>query len=405
MGEATVSGGKNPALAVIPAVILADGPSVIENISVIDDVDVYCKLLEDMGARVERRVNSVMIDPDGITGFTCLGEDASRIRASIYLLGALLGRCGESRVLLPGGCDLGERKHDIHVKGLSALGATVTEDDVSIGASATRLIGNEIFFDFASVGATVNVMLAAVKAVGQTVIHNAAREPHIVDLANFLNSCGASVKGAGTNTIRIRGVRSLHGSTYAIIPDQIETGTLMIMAAATGGDVMVRGVIPAHMEALSAKLMEMGVRIEEGDDTIRVTSDGLHRSVNVKTQVYPGFPTDLMPQISVLLATAKGTSVVTETIFDSRFKFISEIKRMGAQVIVDNRVAVIEGVDKLSGTRLHAPDLRGGVALIIAALMAEGETEIHSIGHIERGYQRIDEKLRALGASIERVEI
>ena len=401
-GEVRVSGGKNTAVAVIPAVLLSDEPCTIENLPDIEDVHALADILTELGAKVDYEPGRCMrIDPRPADGTEVSYHNAQRLRASYYLLGALLGRNGKAKVPTPGGCEIGSRPVDQHLKGFRSIGAEAEE----IGGMLTAegpLTGGDVFFDMVTVGATVNVMLAAVKAKGQTFIYNAAKEPHIVDLANFLNSMGAKIKGAGTDIIRIRGVQRLHGSTYAVIPDQIETGTLMIAAAATGGDVIIDGCIPTHMDALSAKLLEMGVKVTDGDDAIRVHVVGPRRAINVKTQVYPGFPTDLQQPMSALLTTAKGTSLVTETIFEQRFRHLDEIRRMGAHVRVMDRTAIIEGVPELYGAPMTASDLRAGAALIVAALMARGTSEIYEPGYIDRGYEHIEDKLRSLGAEIRR---
>ena len=401
-GEVRVSGGKNTAVAVIPAVLLSDEPCTIENLPDIEDVHALADILTELGAKVDYEPGRCMlIDPRPADGTEVSYHNAQRLRASYYLLGALLGRNGKAKVPTPGGCEIGSRPVDQHLKGFRSIGAEAEE----IGGMLTAegpLTGGDVFFDMVTVGATVNVMLAAVKAKGQTFIYNAAKEPHIVDLANFLNSMGAKIKGAGTDIIRIRGVQRLHGSTYAVIPDQIETGTLMIAAAATGGDVIIDGCIPTHMDALSAKLLEMGVKVTDGDDAIRVHVVGPRRAINVKTQVYPGFPTDLQQPMSALLTTAKGTSLVTETIFEQRFRHLDEIRRMGAHVRVMDRTAIIEGVPELYGAPMTASDLRAGAALIVAALMARGTSEIYEPHYIDRGYEHIEDKLRSLGADIRR---
>ena len=402
-GEVTVSGGKNAAVAIIPAALLADSPSTIENIPDINDVRVVIEMLKWLGAEVDFRDNVLKINPIGVDKFNPPYELASRIRASYYFAPVLLGVFHRAEVPLPGGCDIGARPIDQTVKGMRTLGADVETKGGVLSAKADELIGSDIFLDMPSVGATVNSMLTAVSASGTTCIHNAAKEPHIVDLANFLSSMGASVKGAGTDMIRIRGGRHLHGANYTIVPDQIETGTLMIAAAATGGDVVISGAIPTHMEALSAKLLEMGVSVTSADDWIRVRSNGSFRSVNVKTQGYPGFPTDLQQPLSALLTVARGTSIVTETLFESRFKFLDELGKMGADVRVIESTAIINGVEKLVGARVNATDLRAGAAMVIAALMAEGTTEISGVSYILRGYERFDEKLRRLGAQVERI--
>ena len=401
-GEVRVSGGKNTAVAVIPATLLSDEPCTIENLPDIEDVHALADILVELGAKVDYEPGRCMhVDPRPAEGVEISYHNAQRLRASYYLLGALLGRCGKARVPTPGGCEIGSRPVDQHLKGFQSIGAEAEEIAGMLTAEGT-LTGGDVFFDIVTVGATVNVMLAAVKAKGQTYIYNAAKEPHIVDLANFLNSMGAKIKGAGTDIIRIRGVQTLHSSTYAVIPDQIETGTLMIAAAATGGDIIINGCIPTHMDALSAKLLEMGVKVTDYDDAIRVHVVGPRRAINVKTQVYPGFPTDLQQPMSALLTTARGTSLVTETIFEQRFRHLDEIRRMGAHVRVMDRTAIIEGVPELYGAPMTASDLRAGAALIIAGLMARGTSEIYEPGYIDRGYEHIEDKLRSLGAEIRR---
>ncbi|MDD6050274.1 MAG: UDP-N-acetylglucosamine 1-carboxyvinyltransferase [Clostridiales bacterium] len=406
MGEVRVSGGKNTAVAVIPATLLCNEPCTIENLPDISDVYALVDILRSLGARVDYVPNAFMtVDPRPAEGWKVNYADSQRLRASYYLLGALLGRRNEAEVYLPGGCDIGARPIDQHLKGFAALGVEVEQLGGRITARTDNLTGSDVFFDVVTVGGTINVMLAAVKAQGYTTIYNAAKEPHIVDLANFLNSMGAKIKGAGTDVIRIRGQQYLHGTTYAVIPDQIETGTLMIAAAATHGDVVISGCIPTHMEALSAKLLEMGIRVSDSDDAIRVRSTGAHRAVNIKTQVYPGFPTDLQQPMSALLTTAKGTSIIQETIYESRLKHLVEISRMGAQVRIVDRTAIIEGVTDLYGGPITATDLRAGAALVIAGLMAKGVTEIYEPHYIDRGYENIEAKLRSLGAVISRETI
>ena len=400
-GEVAVSGGKNAAVAILPASLLADSPSVIENVPDIDDVHVLIQLMRYLGAEVEFEDNILRVDPRQVDKYNPPYELASRMRASYYLAPVLLGNFMRAEVPLPGGCDLGLRPIDQTLKGMRALGAEVDIRGGTLSAKAEELLGSDIFLEMPSVGATVNSMLMGVSANGMTTIHNAAKEPHIVDLANFLNSMGASVKGAGTDVIRIRGGRPLHGANYTVVPDQIETGTLMIAAAATGGDVMITGAIPTHMESLTAKLLEMGVHVSSEDDLIHVRSNRNFRAVNVKTQGYPGFPTDLQQPLSALLTVANGTSIVTETIFESRFKFLDELRKMGANTRVIETTAIITGVESLAGARVNATDLRAGAAMVIAGLMAEGVTEISNISHLMRGYERIDEKLRGLGAEIE----
>ena len=405
-GETSVYGGKNTSVAVLPATLLCDEPCVVENLPDIEDVHAVRDMLEMLGAKVEydpahRRMS---VDPRPVAAFHVPYEFTQRMRASYYLWGALLGRFGQCEVGYPGGCSIGNRPFDQHLKGFRALGAQVEDYGGMIYAKGD-MVGADVSFDLITVGATINVMLAAVRAHGNTVIHNAAREPHIVDLANFLNSRGGHVRGAGTDTIRIRGVDSLHGSRYSVIPDQIETGTLMIAAAATHGDVTIHGCIPTHMEALTAKLLEMGVQVTEMDDAIRVRSVRPHRAVNIKTQEYPGFPTDLQQPMSAMLTCAQGTSMVLETIFENRFKHLMEIQRMGAKVRIVEQTAIIDGVKDLYGAPVTATDLRAGAALVIAGLMSKGTTEIYEPGFIERGYEHIEEKLRALGAEISRADI
>lgn len=402
-GEVTVSGAKNAVVAIIPAVILADTPCVLENIPNISDVSISLRILYEMGAKVVYLNSStVEIDPRGIKDPVVPYELARHMRASYYFLGTLLGQFGRARVSMPGGCYLGDRPIDQHLKAFSALGAECALDHGMVDIAAEQLIGTQIYFDRITVGATINAMLAAVKATGLTVIENAAKEPHIVDLANFLNSMGADIMGAGTDVIKIRGVKRLKGTTYAIIPDQIEAGTYMVAAAATRGNVLVKNVIPKHLESITAKLAKIGVNIEEFDDSVRVSVDGPLVKTSVKTMPHPGFPTDMQPQISTLLCLAEGTSIVTDDIFNNRFRYVDELRRMGANISVDRTVAVIEGVGGFMGAPVTAPDLRAGAALIIAGLAASGVTEIDDIYHIERGYENIEQKLRALGADIEK---
>ncbi len=402
-GEVRVSGGKNTAVAVIPATLLCDEPCTIENLPDIADVHALVDILRALGAKVDYVPNAFMtVDPRPAEGWKVNYINSQRLRASYYLLGALLGRRNEAEVYLPGGCAIGARPIDQHLKGFAALGAEVEQLGGRIHAKAEAMVGSDVFFDVVTVGGTINVMLAAAKAQGNTTIYNAAKEPHIVDLANFLNSMGAKIKGAGTDVIRIRGQQYLHQATYAVIPDQIETGTLMIAAAATHGDVVINGCIPTHMDALTAKLLEMGVRVTDSDDAIRVRSNGVHRSVNIKTQVYPGFPTDLQQPMSALLTTAKGTSIVEETIYESRLKHLIEMGRMGAQVRIMDRTAIIDGVTELYGGPITATDLRAGAALVVAGLMAKGVTEIYEPHYIDRGYDNLEQKLRELGAVIVR---
>lgn len=407
VGEVNISGAKNAALAIISATILADSPCRVENIPDISDVKTLIYILEEMGGKVEYPDrHTIVVDPRPIDTDTVSADCARRIRASYYFIGALLGRCRSAVVPLPGGCNLGVRPIDQHLKGFGALGCEYSLDNGMISVSAVNdLHGASIYMDVVTVGATMNIILAAVKARGLTVIENAAREPHIVDLANFLNTMGADIRGAGTDTIKIHGVQKLRGVTYSIIPDQIEAGTYMVAAAATGGDVTVKNVTPKHLESISAKLVEMGVTVEEGDDTVRVVCDGPLRKCNVKTMPHPGFPTDMQPQITTLLSIAKGTSMVNESVFDSnRFKYVDELRRMGAQITVDGKMAIIEGVNHLKAAPVRALDLRAGAAMVIAGLIADGTTQVEDIQYIERGYENIVQKLVDLGADIYRRE-
>lgn len=404
-GEVEVSGAKNAAVAILPAVVLSDGICRIENIPNIADVASSLEILAHLGARVRRiNKNTVEIDPRGVSPVVVPHDLARQMRASYYFIGVLLGRFGTARVSMPGGCNFGVRPIDQHLKGFTALGAEVSPmEQGMIEVTAQRLVGNSIYLDMVSVGATVNVMLAAVRARGTTVIENAAKEPHVVDLANFLNTMGADVRGAGTDVIKIRGVDHLDGATYSIIPDQIEAGTYMVAAAATAGNVLVRNVIPKHLESITAKLMEMGVQVEEYDDAVRVSRTGPIHHCNVKTMPHPGFPTDMQPQIAVLLSMAEGTSILTESVWDNRFRYIEELRRMGVQAQVDGKVAVFQGIPQLTAAPIKATDLRAGVAMVIAALAARGTSEIEEIQHIERGYEDVDKKFAALGADIRRV--
>lgn len=403
-GEVTISAAKNSAVAILPAALLSDEPCIIENVPNISDIDITIKILLSMGAEVTMLNKSTLrIDPRRVHT-PCVEYDlAKNMRASYYFLGSLLGKVGKARVSMPGGCDLGARPVDQHLKGFSSLGAECSVDHGMIHAQADKLVGAHIYFDMVTVGATINVMLAAVKADGLTVIENAAKEPHIVDLANFLNSMGADIMGAGTDVIKIKGVKSLHGTQYSIIPDQIEAGTYMVAAAATNGNVLIKNVIPKHLESITAKLQKIGVRVEEYDDSVRVIGTGRLTKTNVKTLPHPGFPTDMQPQITTLLTLAEGTSIVTESIFDNRFKYVDQLRRMGADISVDGRVAVIEGTGRLMGAPVRATDLRAGVALVIAGLAAVGTTEVEDIYHVERGYEDLEKKLRSLGADIRKI--
>ena len=407
-GEVEISGFKNAAVAIIPAALLVDGVCRIENIPQISDVTLCLRILENLGAGV-RSINphTVEIDCTHIRSTRTSYDLARKIRASYYLIGSLLGRFGQAEVAMPGGCNFGVRPIDQHVKGFTAMGAKVVVEGGFIHASAEtgRLHGANIYLDVVSVGATMNIMMAAVLAEGNTVIENAAKEPHIVDLANFLNSMGASIRGAGTDTIKIKGVTHLTGGTYAIIPDQIEAGTYMAAVAATGGQILVKNIIPKHMDCITAKLQECGVEVEELDDTLLVRRTGPLQKTNVKTMPYPGFPTDMQPQITTVLSLAQGTSLVTESVWNNRYRYVDELKRMGASIQVDDRTAVVEGVDHLTGAPIQACDLRAGAALVIAALAAQGVSEISCVQYIERGYENLVEKLRALGADIRAVEV
>lgn len=405
-GTISVSGAKNAAVAILPATILCEGKFEIDNLPNIDDVRLLDHLLCWMGATTSLEKTKISIDTSGISKHVIDNNAVKMMRASYYFMGALLGRFGKAEVALPGGCAIGLRPIDQHIKGMEALGAVVKTEYGMLKATAPNgLVGTDIYLDVVSVGATINVMLAAVMAKGKTTIVNAAKEPHVVDVANFLNCMGAKVKGAGTDIVRITGVDRLHGCSYSIIPDQIETGTLMIAAAATRGDLTITNVIPTHMEALTAKLIEMGVTVEEGDDTMRVSCRKRPKHVNIKTLPYPGFPTDLQQPATVLLSTADGASIIVESIFESRFKHINEIRRMGANVSIDGRVCVVEGVERLTGAPVRATDLRAGAALIVAGLMADGETEITGVQYIDRGYDHIEGKLKLVGADIRREQM
>ncbi len=400
-GEVEISGAKNAAVGIIPAVILSDEPCILENVPNISDVSVGLRILYEMGAKVETiNRTTFRIDASGITNYVVPYESARQMRASYYFLGALLGKSHKARVSMPGGCPLGDRPIDQHLKAFSALGAKCNIDHGMVDVCADELRGSQIYLDVVSVGATMNAMLAAVKAKGLSIIENAAKEPHIVDLANFLNSMGADIMGAGTDVIKIRGVNYLRGTTYSVIPDQIEAGTFMVAAAATGGDVLVKNVIPKHLESITNKLEKIGVNIEEFDDSIRVWVDGPLVKTNIKTQPHPGFPTDMQPQMATLLTLAEGTSIITEGVWEQRFRYVDELRRMGADISVDGKVAVIEGTGRLQGAPVKACDLRAGAALIIAGLAASGVTEIEDIHHIERGYDCMEKKLQGLGADI-----
>lgn len=407
-GVVDISGAKNSVVAILPATLLAEGPCRIENIPNISDVTCMLEMLEAMGARI-RAINphTYEIDTSVISSYTVPYELTRHLRASYYLLGALLGRCSKARVAMPGGCDFGGvRPIDQHLKGFEMLGASVSmEENAFVHAEADQLTGNSIYMDVVSVGATMNVMLAAVKARGLTVIENAAKEPHIVDLANFLNSMGADVRGAGTDVIKIRGVEKMHGCDYSVIPDQIEAGTYMAAVAACGGDVLIRNVVPKHLESIVAKLVEAGVKVEELDDAVRVIADQPLSKCNIKTMPHPGFPTDMQPQMAAALCLANGTSIVSEGVWDSRFKYVDQLTRMGAHIEVNGKVAIIQGVDHLNGCPVKAYDLRAGAAMIIAGLAAVGHTEVENVIYIDRGYENVVEKFSALGADISREPI
>ena len=407
-GVVTVSGAKNAAVAILPAALLINGTCRIENVPDISDVRLLLEILDSMGAKIRRlSPNTLELCCTNVRDSEASDALVRRIRASYYFIGAQLGRFGHARVALPGGCNFGVRPIDQHVKGFTALGAKVMVEGGFINASTEtgRLKGANIYLDVVSVGATMNIMMAAVRAEGNTVIENAAKEPHIVDLANFLNSMGANIRGAGTDTIKIQGVDRLRGGSYAIIPDQIEAGTYMAAVAATGGQILVKNIIPKHMDCITAKLVEMGVEVEEREDTLLVRRSGPLQKANVKTMPYPGFPTDMQPQITTVLCLAEGTSLVTESVWNNRYRYVDELKRMGASIQVDDKTAVVEGVDHLTGAPIQACDLRAGAALVIAALAAKGESEISCVQYIERGYEDIVTKLQGLGASIRTVEV
>ena len=407
-GEVTIAGAKNAALGILAAAVMTDQEVIIENVPNVRETRVVLQSIEGIGAKVryidEHTVSicGASINPNSDL---CVDDEFIRkIRASYYLLGALLGKYKRSQVALPGGCDIGARPINLHIKGFEALGAQVDITNGTISTYAEELIGSHIYMDVASVGATINIMMAAVLAEGKTTIENAAKEPHIVDVANFLNSMGANIKGAGTDVIRIRGVKELHGTTYSIIPDQIEAGTFMVAAAATKGNVLIKNVIPKHLEAITSKLNEIGAHVIEYDDSVRVMSDKRLKSTNIKTLPYPGFPTDMQPQMAVTLALSNGTSIVTESIFENRFKYVAELTRMGAHIRVEGNTAIIDGVESFTGANVAAPDLRAGAALVIAALVADDFSVVSDIKYIQRGYEKFDEKLQCLGAKIEKVD-
>ena len=404
-GEVDISGAKNAAVAIIPATLLAQDVCRIENIPNISDVSCMVRILNQMGAQVKYiNKHTLEINTKTVNSYIVHHEMTKQLRASYYLIGALLGRFCRAKVALPGGCNFGVRPIDLHIRGFELLGARTSVENAMINAKADHLTGSAIYMDKVSVGATINIMLAAVKARGLTIIENAAKEPHIVDLANFLNAMGADVRGAGTDVIKIRGVSEMHGCTYSIIPDQIEAGTYMVAAAATAGDVLIKNVIPKHLESISAKLTECGVRVTEYDDAVRVQSNGKFRHCNIKTMPHPGFPTDMQPQMATLLTVADGTSIVSEGVWDNRFKYIDQFIRMGANVQVDGTIAVFQGVEELTGAPVRADDLRAGAAMIIAGLMARGTTVVEDIIYIDRGYEDYVDKFRELGADMYRKE-
>ena len=404
VGEVEIGGAKNAALAILAAAIMTDETVLIENLPDVNDINVMLEAISEIGAMVQRiDRHTVKINGGTIGNFNIEYDYIKKIRASYYLLGALLGKYKHAEVALPGGCNIGSRPIDQHLKGFRALGADVDIEHGKIVAEAENLRGTHLYFDVVSVGATINVMMAAAMSEGLTIMENVAKEPHVVDVANFLNSMGANIRGAGTDVIKIRGVHSLHKTEYSIIPDQIEAGTFMFAAAATKGDVTVLNVIPKHLDATISKLIDIGCEVEEFDDAVRVVAKGRLRSTQVKTLPYPGYPTDMQPQIGVALALAKGTSTITESIFENRFKYLGELARMGAQAKVEGNSATIEGIEKFSGARVSAPDLRAGAALCIAGLAADGITIVDDIVYIQRGYERFEEKLRSLGGVIEKV--
>ena len=405
VGEVEIGGAKNAALAILAASVMTDETVLIENMPDVRDTNILLQAMQSIGVIVERvDRHSVKINASLIHELVIEDDYIKKIRASYYLLGALLGKYNKAEVALPGGCNIGSRPIDQHIKGFKALGADVRIEHGLIITEAEKLKGSHLYMDVVSVGATINVMMAAAMADGMTIIENAAKEPHVVDLANFLNSMGANIKGAGTDVIRIRGVERLHQTEYTIIPDQIEAGTFMFAAAATRGDVTVKNVIPKHLESISAKLMEIGCEVEESDDAVRVVASRPLNHTHVKTLPYPGFPTDMQPQITVALGLSQGTSIVTESIFENRFKYVDELTRMGANIKVEGNTAIIDGVGRYTGASITAPDLRAGAALVIAALAAEGISTVDDIRYIERGYENFPEKLRGLGAMIEKVD-
>lgn len=404
-GEVTISGAKNAAVAILPATLLIDGVCTIENIPNISDVKISCEILENLGAKIKwNSPNEITIDTRNINTTIAPLELTRKFRASYYIIGAMLGRKGAIQVGMPGGCKLGARPIDQHIKGFEALGAIVEVEKGNITAKADKLIGNSVYMDVVSVGATINVMLASVLAEGTTIIDNAAKEPHIVDVANFLNTMGADIRGAGTDIIKINGVKKLSGNnTYSVVPDQIEAGTFMLAAVASKGDIILKNCITKHLESITAKIIEVGGKVEDYGDSIRVWCDRKPGKANIKTLPYPGFPTDLQPQMGVVLSIAEGTSIINESIWESRFQYTDELNKMGAKITPQGKTAIFEGVDKLYSAPIYSTDLRAGAALIIAGIIAEGQTEVYNLEHIDRGYENIEEKFKKLGAKIERV--
>ena len=404
-GEVEISGAKNAAVAILPATLLIDGVTSLDNVPNISDVKIICDILNELGAKVTwTGEHSLTVDARNLSCVNAPLEKTSKFRASYYLLGSLLGRCGGAQVGLPGGCNLGARPIDQHIKGFEALGAIVDVSQGKITAKTKKLTGTSIYFDVVSVGATINLILASVLANGTTILDNVAKEPHIVDVANFLNSAGADIRGAGTDTIKINGVKELKGDcSYSVVPDQIETGTFMLAAIASRGDILIKNCIPEHMDSLSAKILEMGGKIEDYGDSMRVSCNKRPHSANIKTLPYPGFPTDLQPQMGVALSIASGTSIINESIWESRFQYTNELNKMGAKITAQGKTAIFEGVDGLVGAPIYATDLRAGAALLIAGIIADGTTDLYNIHYIDRGYEHIEDKFRKLGANIQRI--
>lgn len=404
-GEVEISGAKNAAVAILPATLLIDGITTLENVPNISDVKIICDILNELGAKVTwTGEHSLTVDARNLSCTNAPLDKTSKFRASYYLIGSLLGRCGGAQVGLPGGCNLGARPIDQHIKGFEALGAVVDVSQGKITAKAKKLTGTSIYFDVVSVGATINLILASVLAKGTTILDNVAKEPHIVDVANFLNAAGADIRGAGTDTIKINGVKSLRENcNYSIVPDQIETGTFMLAAVASRGDILIKNCIPEHMDSLTAKILEMGATVEDLGDSLRVSCNKRSRSANIKTLPYPGFPTDLQPQMGVALSVASGTSIINESIWESRFQYTNELNKMGAKITAQGKTAIFEGVESLKGAPIYATDLRAGAALLIAGIIANGTTELYNIHYIDRGYEHIEDKFRSLGANIQRI--